>query len=43
MMECFTGIPSETGIEYNITCYLDVIKKFDNIFVLPYYAPYSTV
>jgi C1A family cysteine protease len=47
LMLCLTDIPSEAGINYNLTCFLNLEKgkteSYDNIYLLPYYIPYSTV
>ena len=44
---CLTGTPSQAGINYNLTCNLNIekgiSKSYDNIYLLPYYIPYSTV
>ena len=44
---CLTDIPSKAGINYNLTCNLNIEKgiteSYDNIYLLPYYIPYSTV
>ena len=43
---CKTGIPSEAGINYNLTCEINLEKgkteSYDNIYLLPYYIPYYT-
>ena len=44
---CWTDTPSAAGISYNMTCNLNlakgVTKSYDNLYLLPYYVPYSTV
>ena len=44
---CWTDTPSATGISYNMTCHLNLAKgvteSYDNLYLLPYYVPYSTV
>jgi hypothetical protein len=42
-----TDTPSKAGISYNLTCNLNlgkgITESYDNIYLLPYYIPYSTV
>ena len=44
---CLTDTPSKAGISYNLTCNLNlgkgITESYDNIYLLPYYIPYSTV
>jgi len=44
---CWTDTPSAAGISYNMTCHLNLAKgvteSYDNLYLLPYYVPYSTV
>ena len=44
---CITDTPSQVGIKYNLTCKYNLedgkTEPYDNIYLLPYYVPYSTV